>query len=222
MSDVTSDDYPQEALATSAAVAEYFGPRLDAVSRFAEMLHDQGELRGLIGPREVPRIWERHILNSAAVTQFLPTTGTIADIGSGAGLPGIVIAIMRPEAQVILIEPMERRCAWLEEVVAELGLTNVEIKRGRAEEFHDAFECDAVTSRAVAGLDKLVRMSMPLVKSGGQMVVLKGKNVAQEIDPARKVLRKLRGREPEILEASTVPGVEITTVVRIVRQTGGR
>lgn len=203
-------------------LAEYFGDAFPAVDRFAERLRDEGELRGLIGPREVSRIWDRHILNSAAVVPFLPTTGLIADIGSGAGLPGVVIAAMRPEAEVYLIEPMERRCAWLAEVAEDLDLSNVEIKRGRAEEYHGAFECDAVTSRAVAALDKLARLSLPLVRAGGEMIVLKGRNVGREVEPARKVLRRLKGSEPEIIDAPTLPGVETTTVVRIVRQTGAR
>lgn len=203
-------------------LAEHFGAAYPTIERFADRLRDEGELRGLIGPREVPRIWDRHILNSAAVVPFLPLEGLIADVGSGAGLPGIVIAAMRPNAAVYLIEPMERRCAWLTEVATDLELTNVEVKRGRAEEYHGAFECDAVTSRAVAALDKLVRLSLPLVRPGGEMIVLKGRNVARELDPARKALRRLKGSEPEILEAPTIPGVESTTVVRIVRQTGAR
>ncbi|MFF3063549.1 16S rRNA (guanine(527)-N(7))-methyltransferase RsmG [Oerskovia sp. NPDC057915] len=217
MSDSVESDVSRETLADSPEVRAYFGDAYPPVARFADMLHDQGELRGLIGPREVSRIWERHILNSAAVVQFLPEKGTIADIGSGAGLPGIVIAAMRPESQVLLIEPMERRCAWLSEVVDELELTNVEVKRGRAEEYHGAFQCDAVTSRAVAALEKLARMSLPLVERGGEMVVLKGRNVVNEIEPARKVLRKYKTEEPEILEAFSVEGVESTTVLRIRR-----
>jgi 16S rRNA (guanine527-N7)-methyltransferase len=206
--------YDGETLGASDAVKAYLGDAYDGVVRYAELLRDQGELRGLIGPREVPRIWERHILNSAAVTQYLPTEGSVADIGSGAGLPGVVLAVMRPELEVILVEPMERRTTWLSEVVSELELTNVQVKRGRAEEFHDAFEVDAVTSRAVAPLSKLVRMSMPLVRVGGEMVILKGRNVAQEIEPARKVLRKYGAGDPEILDGVTVEGVESTTIVR--------
>ncbi|MFJ3402753.1 16S rRNA (guanine(527)-N(7))-methyltransferase RsmG [Promicromonospora sp. NPDC090134] len=206
-----------ETLGASDAVKAYLGDAYDGVVRFAELLRDQGELRGLIGPREVPRIWERHILNSAAVVPYLPEAGSVADIGSGAGLPGVVIAAMRPELQVILVEPMERRTTWLAEVVAELGLANVEIKRGRAEEYHGAFEADAVTSRAVAALSKLVRMSMPLVRVGGELVILKGRNVAQEVEPARKVLRKYATGDPEILEGATVEGVETTTIVRVRR-----
>ncbi|MFB7887433.1 16S rRNA (guanine(527)-N(7))-methyltransferase RsmG [Cellulosimicrobium cellulans] len=204
------------------ALTEYFGAAYPTIERFADRLREEGELRGLIGPREVPRIWDRHILNSAAVVPFLPETGLIADIGSGAGLPGVVIAAMRPGASVYLVEPMERRCAWLSEIATDLNLANIEVKRGRAEEYHGAFECDAVTSRAVAALDKLVRLSLPLVRPGGEMIVLKGRNVAREVEPARKVLRRLKGGEPEIVDAPTIPGVETTTVVRIVRQTGAR
>jgi 16S rRNA (guanine527-N7)-methyltransferase len=204
-------------LGASRTVQEFFGPRYELVAAFYERLRSEGELRGLIGPREVSRLWERHILNSAAVIPYLATARSIADVGSGAGLPGIVVAIMLPEAEVILIEPMERRTVWLSEVAADLGIANVDVKRGRAEEFHGAFEVDAVTSRAVAALGKLARMSLPLVRRGGDMVVLKGRSVAQEIDPARKVLRSLKASEPQILEGITVPGVESTTIVRIHR-----
>jgi 16S rRNA (guanine527-N7)-methyltransferase len=206
-----------ETLGASDAVRAYLGDAYDGVARYAEMLRDQGELRGLIGPREVPRIWERHILNSAAIVPYLPASGSVADIGSGAGLPGVVLALMRPDLEVILIEPMERRTTWLAEVVDELGLTNVQVKRGRAEEFHDAFEVDAVTSRAVAALSKLVRLSMPLVRVGGEMVILKGRSVAEEVEPARKVLRKYAAGDPDILEGVTVDGVESTTIVRVRR-----
>ncbi|MCK0116020.1 16S rRNA (guanine(527)-N(7))-methyltransferase RsmG [Isoptericola sp. S6320L] len=207
-----------EVMGTSAAVRDYFGEHYDAVSRFHARLRDEGEVRGLIGPREVDRLWERHILNSAAVVPFLASAGSVADIGSGAGLPGIVIAILRPDAQVHLIEPMERRTTWLEEVVADLGLANVVVKRGRAEEYDGALEVDAVTSRAVAALSKLARISLPLVRSGGELVILKGRNVEQEIEPARKILRKLTVGEPEILEGRTIDGVESTTVLRVRRK----
>ena len=146
-----------------------------------------------------------------------PQTGTIVDIGSGAGLPGLVIAAMRPEAEVILIEPMERRCTWLNEMTETLGLTNVEVKRGRAEEFHDAFEADVVTARAVAALDKLARWSLPLLRHGGELIILKGRNVEAEIEPARKVLKKFKMSPPEILQAHTIDGAEGTTVLRSTR-----
>lgn len=206
-----------ETLGTSEAVQAYLGDAYAGVVHYAELLRDQGELRGLIGPREVPRIWERHVLNSAALVPYLPATGSVADIGSGAGLPGVVVAVMRPELEVMLIEPMERRTTWLTEVVAELGLRNVQVKRGRAEEYHGAFEADVVTSRAVAALSKLVRMSMPLVRVGGEMVILKGRSVTEEVEPARKVLRKYGAGDPEVLEGTTVEGVESTTIVRVRR-----
>ncbi len=204
-------------LGRGAAVREYFGDRYELVARFADSLRDEGELRGLIGPREVARLWERHILNSAAVTPYLGAARSVADIGSGAGLPGIVLAIERPDVDVHLIEPMERRTAWLQECVDNLGLENVQVKRGRAEEYHDAFEVDVVTSRAVAALSKLARMSLPLVRKGGAMVVLKGRNVEREIEPARKVLRSFKTSEPEILEGRTIDDVEPTTILRIRR-----
>lgn len=207
-----------ENIGTSAAVRDYLGEHWDAMSRFHARLRDEGEVRGLIGPREVDRLWERHLLNSAAVVPFLSKATSIADIGSGAGLPGIVIAILRPDAEVHLIEPMERRTTWLEEVAEDLKLSNVQVKRGRAEEYDGALEVDAVTSRAVAALSKLARMSLPLVRPGGELVVLKGRNVEQEIEPARKVLRKLTVGEPEILEGRTVDGVESTTILRVRRK----
>ena len=211
------DDATDRALGESGAVREYLGDAYEKVAGFGELLREQGVLRGLIGPREVSRLWERHLLNSAAVVPYLPTAGTLVDIGSGAGLPGIVVAMMLPELHVVLVEPMERRTTWLEEVVDRFGLTNVEVKRGRAEEYHGAFEADVVTSRAVANLTKLARMSMPLLRRGGEMVVLKGRNVSAEIDPARKVLRSFKSSEPEILLGETVPGVEATTILRVRR-----
>ncbi len=204
-------------LGTSERVRTLFGDRYDTVAAFAGKLRREGELRGLIGPREVPRLWERHLLNSAAVLPYLSNATSVADVGSGAGLPGIVIAIMRPDAEIHLIEPMERRTTWLTELSDELGLENVRVKRGRAEEYHGAFEVDVVTSRAVAALSKLARMSLPLVRRGGEMVVLKGRNVAQEIEPARKVLRSFRCSEPELLDGTTVDGVEPTTILRVRR-----
>lgn len=198
-------------------LAAYFGATFATVRAFHDALVDQGELRGLIGPREVPRLWSRHILNSASVVPFLPEEGTIVDLGSGAGLPGIVIAAMRPRAHVLLIEPMERRCTWLSEVAAQLGLSNIEVKRGRAEEFHDAFEADAVTARAVAALDKLGRWAFPLLRRGGELVVLKGRSAQDEIDAATKVLRKYGATDATVHDAPTIEGLGSTTVVTATR-----
>lgn len=202
-----------------ARLPEYFGAAWPAVSRFAAMLREQGELRGLLGPREQSRLWERHLLNSAAVVQHLPRTGAIADVGSGAGLPGIVVAAMLPEAEIVLIEPMERRTQWLEEVVAELDLSNVRVVRARAEELDGALEADAVTARAVAAMDKLARWCLPLLRDGGTLVALKGRSAGDELEKAKYVLRKLGGDAGEVLDAPTIPGVDSTTVVRVMRKT---
>ena len=202
-----------------ARLPEYFGAAWPTVSRFAAMLREQGELRGLLGPREQSRLWERHLLNSAAVVQHLPRTGAIADVGSGAGLPGIVVAAMLPEAELVLIDPMERRTQWLEEVVAELGLSNVRVVRARAEELDGALEADAVTARAVAAMDKLARWCLPLLRDGGSLVALKGRSAGDELEKAKYVLRKLGGDAGEVLDAPTIPGVDSTTVVRVMRKT---
>jgi len=202
-----------------ARLPEYFGAAWPTVSRFAAMLREQGELRGLLGPREQSRLWERHLLNSAAVVQHLPRTGAIADVGSGAGLPGIVVAAMLPEAELVLIDPMERRTQWLEEVVAELGLSNVRVVRARAEELDGALEADAVTARAVAAMDKLARWCLPLLRDGGTLVALKGRSAGDELEKAKYVLRKLGGDAGEVLDAPTIPGVDSTTVVRVMRKT---
>ena len=201
----------------AAMVQEYFGSAYTPVEAFHAMLVAHGEERGLIGPRELDRLWTRHLLNSAAVVPFLPPSGIIVDLGSGAGLPGIVIASMLPEAQVVLVEPMERRCVWLAEVIAKLGLTNAEVRRGRAEEFHGAFEADAVTARAVAALDKLGRWAFPLLRRDGILVALKGRSASEEIVAATKVLRRFGATDAEVLAAGTLPGVATTTVVRATR-----
>jgi len=201
-----------------ASLEAFFGPAFSQVDTFTAMLEAHGEERGLIGPRELGRLWSRHILNSAAVVPYLPGRGRIVDVGSGAGLPGIVVAVMLPEADVVLVEPMERRCAWLSEVVDTVGLANVTIRRGRADEFAGAVEADAVTSRAVASLAKLARWSFPLARVGGELVALKGRHVQAEIGPAGKVLRSFDATEPEIIEATTLPGTEPTTVLRTRRR----
>ncbi len=197
------------------AVHAFFGDRYPAVAAYAEMLADQGVLRGLIGPREVERLWERHLLNSAAVAQFLPD-GTVADVGSGAGLPGLVIAAMQPQREVVLIEPMERRTTWLAEAARALELSNVRVLRGRAEEVGGDVSAQAVTARAVAAVAKLAKWCAPLLAEGGQMLFLKGRSAAEEIESAKYALRKL-GLAAEVLEARTVPGLELTRVVRLTR-----
>jgi len=174
--------------------------RLPLVERYAGLLATDGVTRGLIGPREVPRLWDRHLMNSAALLEVLPTTGTVCDVGSGAGLPGLVIALARPDQRVTLLEPLLRRTRFLEDVVGDLGLENVEVCRGRAEELHGRRVFDVVTSRAVAPLGRLARWSMPLVAPTGVLLALKGSSVRAEVTDASDVLRGLGCAEPEVLE----------------------
>lgn len=208
-------DLTQDPLHGSVAVKEYFGEAFARVEAFAELLADQGVLRGLIGPREVARLWERHILNSAAVVPFLSGashSGTIVDVGSGAGLPGMVIAAMLPERQVVLVEPMERRTTWLFEAAKQCGIDNVTVVRGRAEEVGDIVEADVLTARAVASIDKLVKWCAPLLSPAGEMVLLKGRSAPDEIERAKYTLRKF-GLVATVEAAPTIPEVEATSVV---------
>jgi len=173
--------------------AAVFADNLDAARRYAEILAGAGVERGLLGPREVDRIWERHILNSAAIAELLTPGERIADIGSGAGLPGIPLALARPDVTVILIEPLLRRSDFLIEVVDELAL-DVVVMRGRAEDAavrDQVGETDAVASRAVASLDKLARWSMPLLRADGRMLALKGERAKSEIEEHRRVMADL-------------------------------
>lgn len=200
----------------------FFGPAWPVVEAFHAFLVEEGELRGLIGPREVTRLWERHLLNSAAVVPFLPDEGTVVDVGSGAGLPGIVIAAMRPRANVILVEPMERRVTWLDDVVERTRLENVEVRRARAQDLDGAVEADAVTARAVASLDKLYRWTAPLVREGGSIVAMKGAKAADELAAAAKVMRSVGLTDGRVHEATTIAGIEPTRVVSAVRGRGAR
>ena len=173
-----------------AVAAEIFGDRIEVARRFAEALGQYGEERGLIGPLEPPRLWSRHILNSAVIAPLF--SGRVGDVGSGAGLPGLVLAIARPDVEWILIEPMERRVAWLTEQVDALGLENVEVLRARAEDWKRGPILDAVTARAVSALRTLVPLTAPLVRDGGELILLKGTSAASEIEAAEKQLRKFK------------------------------
>lgn len=208
---------PNPTLAEEPRVAAYFGAAYEAVSRYARMLGSEGERLGLIGPGEVGRLWSRHILNCAAVGPHLPPSGTLVDVGSGAGLPGVVLAAMRPDLRTILIEPMERRVAWLNEVCAALGLSSVEVVRGRAEDLHDQVLAEAVTARAVAPLRRLVPWTMPLLVRGGVLLAMKGGRAAEELRDAEATIWTAGGGQTEILTAGTIDGVDPTTLVRIVR-----
>ena len=179
-----------EVEAEPAVAAEIFGTRIDLARQFTQALAEHGEERGLIGPLEPPRLWSRHILNSAVTAPLF--SGRVGDVGSGAGLPGLVLAIARPDVEWILIEPMERRVAWLSEQVAELALDNVEVVRARAEDWRRGPVLDAATARAVSALRTLVPLTAPLVRDGGELILLKGTNASLEIESAEKVLRKYR------------------------------
>lgn len=170
------------------AAEAIFGSRITLARQFTDALAQQGEERGLIGPLELPRLWTRHVLNSAIIAPFF--AGRVADIGSGAGLPGLVLAIARPDVEWILVEPMERRVQWLSEQVSELGLDNVEVMRSRAEDWDRGPVMDAVTARAVSALRTLLPLTAPLVRDGGELVLLKGANAQNEIAAAEKQLRK--------------------------------
>lgn len=188
--------------------------RIEILREFAADLAERGELLGLIGPQEVPRLWTRHLLNSAILAPLITTGARVVDIGTGGGMPGLVLAIVRPDARFILIEPMERRCAWLTEQATKLQLANVEVKRGRAEEFHGAFEVNQVTARAVTALRKLVPLAAPLLEPGGELVLLKGEGVHAEIEAAQKVLRKYKVHDIEVQELGAGVLDETTRVFR--------
>lgn len=197
-----------------AVAAEIAGDRIDVLRAFAEDLGERGEILGLIGPLEPSRLWTRHLLNSALLAPLIRAGGSVADIGTGGGMPGLVLAIVRPDAHFRLIEPMERRCIWLNEQIDRLGLTNVEVKRGLAEEFHDAFEVDQVTARAVTALRKLVPLAAPLVRDGGELLLLKGVSVEQEIAAAEKQIRKFRLSNIAVDELGVGQLAETTRVFR--------
>ncbi|MFT4232892.1 MAG: 16S rRNA (guanine(527)-N(7))-methyltransferase RsmG [Leucobacter sp.] len=197
-----------------AAAAGIAGARIDVLREFARDLAERGEELGLIGPLEPPRLWTRHILNSAVLAPLVRSGGRVVDIGTGGGMPGLVLAIVRPDAHFLLIEPMERRCNWLNEQIDRLGIENAEVRRGRAEEFHGAFETDQVTARAVTALRKLVPIAAPLLHDGGEMLFLKGSSVQNEIDAAEKALRKYRVSEVAVEELGAGQLDETTRVFR--------
>jgi 16S rRNA (guanine527-N7)-methyltransferase len=211
-----SDSVSRETPPPPAEAAGVFATRLPQAEAYAGWLADAGAVRGLIGPREVPRLWERHLLNCAVLTDLLSPGTSVCDIGSGAGLPGLVVAIRRPDLQVTLVEPLLRRTTFLTEVVEDLALENVEIVRGRADALHGEREFDVVTSRAVAPLGRLLAWSLPLCRPDGAVLAMKGSNAEQEIHEAAGVLSRWGALEPEVLHIP-VDGVDVpTTVVRVV------
>jgi 16S rRNA (guanine527-N7)-methyltransferase len=220
---VTAPEYGPPASDRAAAEA-FFGGRLPLAIAYAELLATAGVTRGLIGPREAPRLWERHVLNCAAVHELVPADARVVDVGSGAGLPGVVLAIARPDVPVVLVEPMARRTAFLDEAVVALGLDNATIVRARAEDLvpkrgRSLIEpAEVVTARAVAPLDRLTGWCLPLVAEGGRLLALKGESAADEVDAHSAAIARL-GAAPPVVRLCGVGVIDPpTTVVEIVRR----
>ena len=202
--------------ATPSAAATVFGDRLATVCEYARLLATDGVTRGLLGPREVPRLWERHLLNCAVVADLIPPGATVTDVGSGAGLPGIPLALARPDLDIELLEPSQRRVVFLVEVVAALGLDRVRVVRGRAEESRAGEGVDVVTARAVAPLSQLASWCLPLLRPGGSLIALKGNRAAAELAVAADDLRRLGAVDSGIVSCGHGLVDPPTTVVRVV------
>ena len=204
---------PVELECEPSTAAQLFGDHIDAIRAFTSNLADQGEMLGLIGPLELPRLWSRHILNCAIVAPlFRP--GVVGDVGSGAGLPGLVLAIARPDVDFVLIEPMERRVAWLNDQVAALALKNVTVVRARAEEARLAHPLDQVTARAVSAFGKLIPLTAPLLRSGGELILMKGEGAQREVQAAAKAIRQYRLHDVEVITLGAGVLPEVTRVIR--------
>lgn len=201
------------------AAREVFGDTAEKAERYAELLAGPGVERGLIGPNEVPRLWERHLLNSAAVASLVPGPCSLVDLGSGAGLPGIVLALLLTDSDVTLLEPALRRTIFLEECVAELGLGNARVWRARAEQAAGALAVDVVTARAVAPLDRLATLALGLLKPGGIVLAVKGAKAEAEVRAAGKALQRLGVRDVEVLVAR---GGKVDPAATVVRMTAGQ
>lgn len=196
--------------------------RLALAEAYAAWLAGAGLTRGLIGPREVPRLWERHLLNCAVLREAIGPAAKVCDLGSGAGLPGVVLAIARPDLEVTLVEPLLRRTTFLEEVVSDLGLGGVDVVRGRAEVLHGRRTFEVVTARALAPLSRLLGWAMPLVAPGGALVAIKGSSLPREIDEARHELRRWRSGPPETLAlgAGVLPSPTVAVRVAAAERAG--
>jgi 16S rRNA (guanine527-N7)-methyltransferase len=203
-------------------IGEVFGNALPSALQFAQLLATDGVTRGLIGPRETSRLWDRHLLNCAAVAKLLPDRGELVDIGSGAGLPGIVLAMLRPKVHVILLEPLLRRSVFLEECLTQLELPNAAVVRARAEEMAGVIKADGATARAVAPLDRLAGWAAGLLRPGGQLLAIKGQSAEEELAAARPVLSRLGVRSAEVLRVGHGRVISATTVVRVVMGGHGR
>ncbi|GAA5048447.1 16S rRNA (guanine527-N7)-methyltransferase [Thermocatellispora tengchongensis] len=208
-----SDELP----AAPAVAREVFaGEAWDQAQAYAAMLAGPAVVRGLLGPREVPRIWDRHLLNCAVVAEAIPPGVSLVDIGSGAGLPGLVLAIVRPDISVTLLEPLLRRTVFLEECVDTLKLENVEVLRGRAEELAGKRVFDVASARAVAPLDRLLAWSMPLLREGGELLAMKGERAAEELEGAQAQLHATGARTAELVSVGHGKVEPPATLVRVV------
>lgn len=215
---MTTDSSAPEPESEPAVAREILGEAIELGRRFTADLVAHGERLGLIGPLEVARLWSRHVLNCALVAPYLHPQGRLADVGSGAGLPGLVLALARPDVHVTLIEPMERRTDWLRDETQRLGLTNVTVLRARAEEATADGPFDQVTARAVSALRTLIPITAPLVRSGGELLFLKGARVADEIGAAEKAIRRHRLTAIQVLELG---GDQLPEATRLFRATVG-
>lgn len=186
----TPDAFVASVPPTPAAATAVFGSRVQLAERYVALLADTGISHGLIGPREAPRLWDRHVLNCAVVEAVLPDGASVIDIGSGAGLPGLVLAIVRPDLHLHLVEPLARRTTWLESTVDALGLDNVTVHRARAEAVMGELVADCVTARAVTALPGLIELAFPLLRPGGSLVALKGASAAAELTESAAILRR--------------------------------
>lgn len=199
------------------SAVEVFGDRLELADRYVSLLATDGVVRGLIGPREAPRLWERHLVNCGVMGSLIPSGASVIDVGSGAGLPGLVLAIARPDLAITLVEPLARRTVFLDEAVDSLGLDNVTVVRGRAEEV-DLPGADVVTARAVAALDKLAGWCLPLAAVGGRLLAMKGSSAAEEIAAGQDVVAALGGGEAAIRLCGVGLIDPPTTVVEIIKE----
>lgn len=212
---------PAPAPAPPSAAAAVFGPALPVLEQYAALLAGAGVERGLLGPGETPRLWERHLLNCAGVAELLEPGSVVADVGSGAGLPGVVLAAMRPDVTVVLVEPLLRRATFLEEVVAELGLRTAVVRRARAEELAGKLVVDAVVARAVAPLDRLAGWSLPLLGAGGRLLALKGERADDELASSGVALGRAGASGAEVVVVGDPALHTDARVVVVTRGAGG-